>query len=89
MLKAAHTGDRASFDRLISDQDPAFPDRARLLYDNLSTLPLTRLQMRMEPTEFVLSDARRRVLGRARGSSVGWSRGDSPAIAPRLSMWSR
>ncbi|HEX6757129.1 MAG TPA: hypothetical protein VF086_01770 [Propionibacteriaceae bacterium] len=63
MLKAARTGDRASFDRLISDQDPAFPDRARLLYDNLSTLPLTRLQMRMEPTEFVLSDARRRLLG--------------------------
>jgi hypothetical protein len=63
MLKAAHTGDRAGFDRLISDQDPAFPDRARLLYDNLSTLPLTRLQMRMEPTEFVLSDARRRLLG--------------------------
>ncbi|HEX3200071.1 MAG TPA: hypothetical protein VHR39_21210 [Propionibacteriaceae bacterium] len=63
LLKAALTGDRARFDRLISDQDPAFPDRARLLFDNLSTLPLTRLQMRMEPTEFVLSDARRRLLG--------------------------
>jgi hypothetical protein len=62
-LKTALTGDRARFDRLISDQDPDFPDRARLLYDNLSTLPLTRLQMRMEPTEFLLSDARRRVLG--------------------------
>jgi Peptidase MA superfamily len=63
LLKAALTGDSARFDRLISDQDPAFPDRARLLFDNLSTLPLTRLQMRMEPTEFVLSDARRRLLG--------------------------
>ena len=63
LLKAASTGDRARFDRLISDQDPAFPDRAQLLYDNLSTLPLTRLQMRMEPTEFVLSDARRQLLG--------------------------
>jgi hypothetical protein len=63
LLKAASSGDRARFDRLISDQDPAFPDRARLLYDNLSSLPLTRLQMRMEPTEFVLSDARRRLLG--------------------------
>jgi hypothetical protein len=61
-LKAALTGDRARYDRLISDQDPAFPDRARLLFDNLSTLPLTRLQMRMEPTEFVLSEARRRLL---------------------------
>jgi hypothetical protein len=63
LLKAASTGDHARFDRLISDQDPAFPDRAQLLYDNLSTLPLTRLQMRMEPTEFVLSDARRQLLG--------------------------
>ena len=42
-------GDRTGFERLISDRDPAFPDRARLLYDNLSTLPLTRLQMRVEP----------------------------------------
>jgi hypothetical protein len=63
LLKAASTGDHARFDRLISDQDPAFPDRAQLLYDNLSTLPLTRLQMRLEPTEFVLSDARRQLLG--------------------------
>jgi hypothetical protein len=63
LLKAASTGDHARFDRLISDQDPAFPDRAQLLYDNLSTLPLTRLQMRMEPNEFVLSDARRQLLG--------------------------
>jgi hypothetical protein len=63
LFKAARTGDRARFDRLISDQDPAFPDRAQLLYDNLSTLPLTRLQMRMEPTEFVLSEARRQLLG--------------------------
>jgi hypothetical protein len=63
LLKAARTGDDARFDRLISDQDPTFPDRARLLYDNLSTLPLTRLQMRIEPTEFGLSDARRQLLG--------------------------
>jgi hypothetical protein len=63
LLKAASTGDHSRFDRLISDQDPDFRDRAQLLYDNLSTLPLTRLQMRMEPTEFVLSDARRQLLG--------------------------
>ena len=62
-LQAARTGDDARFDRLISDRDPTFPQRARLLYDNLSTLPLTRLQIRMEPTEFGLSDARRRLLG--------------------------
>jgi hypothetical protein len=34
-----------------------------MLYENLSTLPLTRLQMRVEPTEFGLSEARRQILG--------------------------
>jgi hypothetical protein len=62
LVKTARAGDRAAFYRLISDRDPSFSDRARLLYDNLSTLPLTRLQMRMEPTEFALSDARRKVV---------------------------
>ena len=79
------TGDRARFDRLISDQDPAFPDRAQLLYDNLSTLPLTRLQMRMEPTEFVLSDARRQLLGPSawvQRGVVTWRL----AVRPRLMM---
>ncbi len=63
LIKAARAGDRAGFNRLVSDRDPSFPDRARLLYENLSTLPLTRLQMRVEPTEFGLSEARRRLLG--------------------------
>jgi hypothetical protein len=63
LVKATRAGDRASFNRLISDRDPSFADRARLLYENLSTLPLTRLQMRVEPTEFGLSEARRRLLG--------------------------
>jgi hypothetical protein len=63
LVKAARAGDRAGFNRLVSDRDPSFPDRARLLYENLSTLPLTRLQMRVEPTEFGLSEARRRLLG--------------------------
>jgi hypothetical protein len=63
LMKAALTGDHAGFDRLISDRDPTFPNRARLLYDNLSTLPLTRLQMRVEPTQFGLAENRRRLLG--------------------------
>ena len=62
LVKTARADDRAGFYRLISDRDPSFPDRARLLYDNLSTLPLTRLQIRMEPTEFALTDARRKVV---------------------------
>ena len=63
LIKATRAGDRAGFDRLISAKDPSFPDRARLLYENLSTLPLTRLQMRVEPTEFGISEAHRRLLG--------------------------
>jgi hypothetical protein len=90
LLKAALTGDRARFDRLISDQDPAFPDRARLLYDNLSALPLTRLQMRMEPTEFVLSDARRRLLGPGawvqRGVVTWRLAGDSAEVEHMVSL---
>ena len=52
LVQAARTRDRTGFERLISDRDPTFPDRARLLYDNLSTLPLTRLQIRVEPAQF-------------------------------------
>ena len=63
LVKTARAGDRGGFYRLVSDQDPAFHDRARLLYDNLSTLPLTMLQIRLEPTEFALTDARQKVLG--------------------------
>jgi hypothetical protein len=63
LLSAARNGDRVSFERLISDRDPAFPDRARLLYANLSTLPLTRLQARVEQAQFRLAEARAQLLG--------------------------
>jgi hypothetical protein len=63
LVKSARTRDRAGFERLISGRDPSFPDRARLLYDNLSTLPLTVLQMRVEPTQFGLAAARTQLLG--------------------------
>jgi hypothetical protein len=63
LLNAARTEDRLSFERLISDRDPAFPDRARFLYANLSTLPLTRLQARVEQAQFKLVEARAQLLG--------------------------
>jgi hypothetical protein len=63
LAKAARTADREGFDRLVSERDPSFPDRARLLYDNLSSLPLTTLRMRVEPTRFGLPNARRQLLG--------------------------
>jgi hypothetical protein len=63
LVRAVRERDRTSFDGLISDRDRTFPDRARLLYDNLSTLPLTRLNMRVEPAEFGLTETRRQLLG--------------------------
>ena len=88
LFKAAWTSDRAGFDRLVSDRDPSFRDRARLLYDNLSTLPLTRLQVRIEPMEFGLSDARRRLLGPsawAQRGVVTWRLpGDSTEVEHRI-----
>jgi hypothetical protein len=63
LAKATRTGDRPSFDRLISNRDPSFPDRARLLYEILSSLPLTTLRIRIEPTQIGLSEARRKLLG--------------------------
>ena len=63
LLNAARIGDRLSFQRLISDRDPRFPERARVLYQNLSTLPLTKLQAHVEPTQFRLAEARAQLLG--------------------------
>ena len=89
-LKAARTGDRVGFDRLISDRDPSFGDRARLLYGNLSALPLTWLQMRMDPTVFGLSDARRRLLGPSawvQRGTISWRlSGDAAEVEHQVSL---
>ena len=63
MAAAARSADRAAFDRVVSSRDPSFASRARLLYTNLSTLPLTELQLRPEPGERPLTQARRQLLG--------------------------
>ncbi|HJY46654.1 MAG TPA: hypothetical protein VJ301_18710 [Propionibacteriaceae bacterium] len=88
LVHAARTRDRTGFERLISDRDPAFPNRARLLYDNLSTLPLTRLQMRMEPAEFGLAEARTQLLGSsawAQRAVVSWRlAGDDADVEHRI-----
>ena len=75
LVTAVRSDDRAAFQQLISDRDPSFGDRARLLYDNLSTLPLADLQIRVEPGERPLTDARRAVLGEnawAQSAIVTW-----------------
>lgn len=62
-LTAARGGDRAAFQAQLSPRDPAFADSARQFFDNLSTLPLTQLQVRLLPDRRVLSAERQRVLG--------------------------
>jgi hypothetical protein len=88
LAEAARTGDRASFDRLLSDRDPSFYDRGRLLYDNLSTLPLTTLRIRVEPTQYGPSDARRKLLGSTawvQRAVVTWRlAGDSAEVEHRV-----
>jgi hypothetical protein len=75
LVTAVRSDDRAAFQPLISDRDPSFGDRARLLYDNLSALPLADLSIRAEPGERPLTDARRAVLGEnawAQSAIVTW-----------------
>ena len=75
LVTAVRSDDRAAFQQLISDRDPSFGHRARLLYDNLSSLPLSDLQIRAEPGERPLSDARRAVLGEhawTQAATVTW-----------------
>ena len=88
LLNAARAGDHVSFERLISDRDPAFPDRARLLYRNLSALPLTRLKARVERPQFELAGARAQLLGSgawAQRAVVSWRlAGDDADVEHRV-----
>ncbi len=43
LFATALSGDRAAFDDQVSDRDPAFADRARLIYDNIQALPWAQL----------------------------------------------
>ena len=88
LAEAARTGDKEGFDRLVSDRDPSFPDRAQLLYDNLSSLPLTTLRIRVEPTQIGPPAARRKTLGPsawAQPAIVTWRlAGDSAEVEHRV-----
>ncbi|MFL6026274.1 MAG: peptidase MA family metallohydrolase [Friedmanniella sp.] len=64
LVGATRSHDRAAFDLTVSGRDPSFRDRARLLYANLSSLPLEQLELRLQPGEQDLPAARRELLGR-------------------------
>lgn len=63
LVDDARTGDRAAFDRLVSTRDASFADRARLLFDNLSGLPLGGLQLRLQARPQPVSTSRQQLLG--------------------------
>ena len=63
LAAAVAAADRPAFFRLVSDRDPTFASRAKLLYSNLAALPLTELRLLPEPAERPLSPARQRLLG--------------------------
>jgi hypothetical protein len=63
LARAALSDDQAAFLGLVSGRDPTFASRARLLYTNLSTLPLAALSFVPEPSERSLSATRRAQLG--------------------------
>jgi len=63
LVRSSRAGDRRAFDAGVSTRDPSFADRARLLFTNLSTLPLDELTLRLQPGAQLLSGTRRQLLG--------------------------
>ncbi len=63
LAAAVTAADQAAFSRLVSDRDPTFGSRARLLYSNLTAIPLTELRFQPEPDQRLLTPARQRLLG--------------------------
>lgn len=63
LTRAIEADDQPAFLALVSDRDPTFTDRARLLFNNLSTLPLTELDLLVEPDDRPLSPSRQALLG--------------------------
>ena len=63
LTRAVREDDQPAFQALVSDRDPTFAARARLLFSNLSNLPLTELDLLVEPGDQPLSPARQAILG--------------------------
>jgi hypothetical protein len=84
LVHAARTNDPAGFVALTSDRDPSFGDRSRLLFDNLSTLPLAELQIRLDPQQQPLTQAREQLLGTqawVQRATITWRLTDDDADA--------
>lgn len=60
---AIQARDQSAFRTLLSNRDPTFADRARLIYTNLVAMPLEDLHFRAEPSTTSVSENRARLLG--------------------------
>jgi hypothetical protein len=63
LARSALATDRSGFFALVSDRDPTFASRARLVFDNLSTLPLAELFFEPVPAERPVPPNRAVLLG--------------------------
>ena len=62
-VAAARRGDHAGVTACVSDRDPSFADRVRVLAGNLAALPLDTLTVRLQPGVQPLAAVRQQVLG--------------------------
>ena len=84
LVRAALADDRSAFLAATSARDPSFADRTRLLYDNLSALPLDHLQIRLRAARQTLSPARQALLGPQawrQQATILWRLAGEPASA--------
>ena len=63
LIRAIGARDRTAFSSLVSNRDPAFSSRAEMIFDNLTVLPLTTLQLTARPRFGILPAGRQRALG--------------------------
>ena len=63
LVAAGASGDRTAWDARTSSADPGFASRSTVLFDNLGSLPLERLRVRLTGTRATLPDERRSLLG--------------------------
>lgn len=89
LFEAARTGDRPTWTAGLSTRDPAFARRARVLFENLAGLRLSRLGVRPTGARQALPGSRQALLGptaQVWQVTVDWALPGEPATA-QASLW--
>ena len=63
LAQAVEAGDLDAFKAAVSDRDPVFPRRAKMIFDNLNSLPLSAFRLTARSGSGELSASRYRQLG--------------------------